>query len=121
MPAKTLMVWSDALLQYNFGPTHPMAPVRLGLTRGLIEGLELLKNVELADAPVARRAELELVHDPEFISRVEAEEVDFAYGLGTEDDPVFTGMHERSEERRVGRVCTWRWCCDFYMNKSWCV
>src|SRR5699024_12059229 len=97
MPAKTLLVWSDELLQYNFGPTHPMAPVRLGFTRSLIGALELLKSVEVADAPVAPRAELELVHDPEFISRVEAEEADLPYGLGTEDDPVFAGMH-RSEE-----------------------
>lgn len=94
MPAKTLMVWSEELLQYNFGPTHPMAPARLGLTRGLIEGLDLLDGLELAEAPVADRSELELVHDPEFITRVEQERADEEYGLGTEDDPVFEGMHE---------------------------
>lgn len=104
MPAKTLLVWSDELLQYNFGPTHPMAPVRLGFTRSLIGALELLKSVEVADAPVAPRAELELVHDPEFISRVEAEEADLPYGLGTEDDPVFAGMHEAAARIAGGTV-----------------
>lgn len=94
MTAKTLMVWSEALLNYNFGPTHPMAPLRLGLTRDLIDSLGLLPKVELADAPVASRSELELVHSPEFIRRVEHEETAPQFGLGTEDDPVFDGMHE---------------------------
>jgi len=94
MPAKTLMVWSEELLEYNFGPTHPMAPVRLGFTRGLIDELGLLDRVETAPAPLASRGELELVHDPEFIHRVEAEKRDEKYGLGTEDDPIFSGMHE---------------------------
>ncbi len=104
MPAKLLMVWSDALLQYNFGPTHPMAPLRLGLTRGLIDELDLLGKIEVADAPVAQRQELELVHDPEFISRVQAERVDVEYGLGTEDDPVFTGMHEAASRIAGGTL-----------------
>lgn len=94
MAGKMLMVWSQALLEYNFGPTHPMAPVRLGLTRGLIDELGLTDRLEILDAPVATRAELELVHDPDFISQVQAERVDLDRGLGTEDDPVFAGMHE---------------------------
>lgn len=94
MPAKMLMVWSDALLHYNFGPTHPMAPIRLGLTRGLIDGLDLTKKIDLGDAPVATRSQLELVHSPDFIDHVQAEKAADSFGLGTEDDPVFSGMHE---------------------------
>src|SRR5690625_746057 len=108
MPAKTLMVWSEELLQYNFGPTHPMAPARLDLTRGLIESLDLLDGLELAEAPVARRNELELVHDPDFISSVEQERSDEQYGLGTEDDPVFEGMHEAAARIAGGTLAATR-------------
>src|SRR5699024_6592037 len=89
---------------YNFGPTHPMAPIRLGLTKGLIDALDLTAGIEIADAPVASRSELELVHDGRFIDSVQAERPDEAVGLGTEDDPVFEGMHEAASRIAGGTL-----------------
>ena len=95
------VVWSPELLGYDFGHGHPMAPARLDLTMGLVRALGLLDGDV---APAILRPEpasddvLELVHDPEYVAAVRAASEhgtpDPARGLGTEDDPVFPGMHE---------------------------
>src|SRR5690606_6815765 len=72
------VVWSPELLGYDFGPGHPMAPARLDLTMGLVRALGLLD-----DGPGVT-----FVH-PEPASDEVLEPV-----AGTEDDPVFPGMHE---------------------------
>jgi acetoin utilization protein AcuC len=48
-----------------------------------------------APVPVSQ-AELELVHDRRYITAVRTGVADAAFGLGTPDNPVFTGMHEAS-------------------------
>ncbi len=118
MPAKTLMVWTPALLRYNFGPTHPMAPVRLGLTKGLIDSLGVTDGLELAEPPIASTAELALVHSPDFIERVQLEQVDHAYGLGTEDDPVFEGMHEAAARIAGGTLLAARTVWDGSVERA---
>jgi acetoin utilization protein AcuC len=98
------MSWDDRLTQYNFGPGHPLAPVRVELTVRLADALGVLTapGVTVAPAPAATEADLELVHDPEYIAAVRrAGESGFdpsllRFGLGTADDPVFPGMHEAS-------------------------
>ena len=44
----------------------------------------------------ATQAELEFVHDPQYIAAVRLGAADPAFGLGTADDPVFPGMHDAS-------------------------
>src|SRR5699024_6882950 len=94
MAEQTILVWSEELLTYHFGETHPMAPTRLGLTRELVRAFGLCEHVRVVDPPVATRAELETVHDHDYVSAVVAERPSRRYGLGTDDDPVFAGMHE---------------------------
>ncbi|MPV50472.1 MULTISPECIES: acetoin utilization protein AcuC [unclassified Pseudactinotalea] len=94
MSEQTVLVWSEELLTYHFGASHPMAPTRLGLTRELVRAFGLCEGVRVVDPPVATDAELELVHRPEYIAAVRAGAASARYGLGTADDPVFAGMHE---------------------------
>jgi acetoin utilization protein AcuC len=104
--------WDDRLAGYDFGPQHPLAPVRVKLTMELAAGLGVLaaENVTVAAAPPASDAELQLVHDPAYIDTVRYAgglagssangPVDavrlLTHGLGTSDDPVFAHMHEAS-------------------------
>jgi acetoin utilization protein AcuC len=104
------VAWDDALTGYDFGPRHPMAPLRLKLTMELAQALGLFHadGVAMEVPPAATDAELELVHDPLYIAMVKmagsparqgqdlATRALLMYGLGTEDDPVFTHMHEAS-------------------------
>jgi acetoin utilization protein AcuC len=109
--------WDDKLAGYDFGPSHPLAPIRVKLTMELATAFGVLSadNVTVRAAPPASDDELEFVHDPDYIATVRyagglpgdgkagdgpAESVDvqrlLRHGLGTQDDPIFPGMHDAS-------------------------
>ena len=93
---------------YNFGPNHPMSPKRLDLTSSLARELGIfdLPHVDLVEAYVASDDEIATVHTRDYIQAVRRVGADPTlcepdWGLGTEDDPAFAGMHEASA-RLVG-------------------
>jgi acetoin utilization protein AcuC len=92
--------WDDALVGYDFGPSHPLAPVRVELTIELARCLGVLSGsaVTMLDVVPADDDLIGLVHTPDYIDAVRRAgstlEADVAHGLGTVDDPVFAGMHE---------------------------
>jgi acetoin utilization protein AcuC len=95
--------WDDGLTEYDFGHGHPLAPVRVELTMALGRcfGLFDAPGVSLAPVPPAGDRLLELVHAPDYIKAVRdvahAPHAQRArYGLGTDDNPVFPGMHQAS-------------------------
>jgi acetoin utilization protein AcuC len=97
------LVWDERLTGYDFGPGHPLAPVRVELTMALARELGVLARPDVTTlTPVvpAGQDELELVHDAAYIDAVRAAGLDGRpngrYGLGTTDNPVFAGMHEAS-------------------------
>src|SRR5271170_7819925 len=107
------VAWDDRLAGYDFGPGHPMAPIRLKLTMELAQtfGLGRQDGVSIVTPAAATGAELELIHDPAYVGLVRlagstepqapdkqelTTRVLLMHGLGTEDDPVFPGMHEAS-------------------------
>ena len=98
------VAWDDSLTGYNFGPGHPLAPIRVELTVQLARALGVLdgEGVTVVRPEPATDEELAYVHDLDYIEAVKqaggAEPVLVAgrYGLGTEDDPIFPAMHEAS-------------------------
>ena len=102
MPGPLILAWNDRLTEYDFGPGHPLAPVRVELTMALSRELGVLAqpSVSLLDPAPAGPDELELVHDPAYIDAVRQAGRDglgnLSFGLGTPDNPVFAGMHEAS-------------------------
>ena len=102
MPGPLTVAWDEQLTGYDFGPDHPLAPVRVELTMALARELGVLTqpSVSMLDPAPADRDELELVHDPAYIDAVRQAGRDgmgnLRYGLGTPDNPVFAGMHEAS-------------------------
>jgi acetoin utilization protein AcuC len=115
MACRLHVAWDERLADYHFGPGHPLAPVRVELTMRLAHefGLWARPGVTVAAPARATDAELALVHDPGYIAAVRTvtgwaedlgarglEETHLRYartfGLGTEDNPVFPGMHQAS-------------------------
>ena len=105
------VAWDGRLAGYDFGPGHPMAPVRLELTIELARafGLFAAAGVTVERPAPATDAELGLAHIQPYIAAVRqaggpqpgapARE----YGLGTGDNPVFAGMHDAGSGCRIGR------------------
>lgn len=104
----TSLVWDDSLAEYDFGPGHPLAPIRVQLAMRLIRefGLDTGVGVEvIGDIEPAADDVLERVHTRDYIAAVRAAGgeppvPDPSRGLGTSDDPVFPQMHRAS-----ARVC----------------
>jgi acetoin utilization protein AcuC len=100
MTQRLRVVWTPEMLRYDFGRGHPMAPDRLDLTMRLARELGLLDDVDLVGAGPASDALLTTVHEPAYVAAVRRADVegipDPERGLGTDDDPVFAGMHEAS-------------------------
>jgi acetoin utilization protein AcuC len=92
--------WDDALVGYDFGPSHPLNPIRVELTIALARELGVLDLPQVETLPVAAATdeELTLVHTPDYLDAVRRAgttlAADLEHGLGTPDDPVFAGMHE---------------------------
>ncbi|CAJ64327.1 MULTISPECIES: acetoin utilization protein AcuC [Frankia] len=98
----TILAWDPAMAGYDFGPQHPLHPVRLGLTMDLAESLGVLDapGLRIATPTLAPDELIELVHDPLYLNAVRAApdptraRMAALFGLGTADNPVFQRMHE---------------------------
>jgi len=105
-PESCAVVWDEAFTDYDFGTFHPMAPVRLTLTRdlALAGGLLDRPGVEVIGTDIATDEQLAAVHDAPYIEAVRrasgpdapaADEL-IRFGIGGDDVPPFPGMHTAS-------------------------
>ena len=102
-PIPSALIWDPAFAAYRFRPDHPFNPKRLELAISLIEAYGLLDGpgIQLVRPRTATEEELYRVHTPEYVAAVKrlgAGGVDpkegWKWGLGTDDNPLFEGMHE---------------------------
>jgi len=99
MPDRATLVFDERLIAYDFGPSHPLNPVRVALTMQLARELGVVDGLDVVTAEPCTSEQLATVHTPEYIERVAAISADPTQsdpfvGLGTSDNPVFAGMHE---------------------------
>ncbi len=109
--ARAVLLWSPELLGYDFGPGHPMSPLRLRLTMGLITAFGLLDDLDVVAPEPASDELLRLVHEQAYIDHVRAEAgagPPYPWGIGDTDNPVFAGMHEASSRVVGGTVAATR-------------
>ncbi|WP_298446679.1 acetoin utilization protein AcuC [Gordonia sp. (in: high G+C Gram-positive bacteria)] len=100
----TAVIWSEEFLDYKWAYTHPMSPIRLALTMDLARGLGVLDGVDTTPPLPVDDDILRTVHTQGYIDAVRAVGSGMAslsgpmlerlFGLGSEDNPVFAGMHE---------------------------
>ncbi|HZV47954.1 MAG TPA: acetoin utilization protein AcuC [Thermodesulfovibrionales bacterium] len=101
---KTAFIYSDDFAKYDYGPEHPLKPVRLKLTHDLIRayGLLSLQDVRVVEAKPAEEDDLLLYHTRDYIEMLKAVNSGLEipdeerYGLGFGDNPVFEGVFEWS-------------------------
>ncbi|MCA1831949.1 MAG: acetoin utilization protein AcuC [Actinomycetota bacterium] len=113
MSKRVGLVWDPKSLSYDFGPQHPLKPVRVELTVELSRSLGLLSHpgLERRSARDATREELRLVHSAVYIEAVEriSQEAhdpftSYGWGIGSGDNPAFRGMHEASAHIAGGSI-----------------
>lgn len=98
-----IFIYSDQLLSYHFSDHHPFNQLRLKITMDLLKKVDALSDEHIVAPRLASDEELLLNHERSFIEAVKLasvgelpeQKVD-RFGIGTEDTPVFKGMHEAS-------------------------
>lgn len=103
MTCQASFIFSSAFLNYHFHSDHPFNQKRVLLAKDLLEKINLLTSNEIIEARKATDDELALFHDLAYIQAVKRAsdgklqtEEGLEYGIGTEDTPIFNGMHEAS-------------------------
>ncbi len=103
----TCVVFDESLTDYDFGPAHPMSPVRVDLAVRLARSLAILDSDSVdgqeglisVPAPDATDDDLLVIHDRDLVDAVRRSSIDPSrhdprHGLGTDDNPTFPRMHE---------------------------
>jgi acetoin utilization protein AcuC len=103
MTSDSIFIYSDDLLSYKFNSHHPFNQFRLKLTLDLLKKHGAIEDRFIIPPKMATDEQLALIHDVSYIQAVKqagngnlAQEIAENYGLGTEDTPIFPGMHEAS-------------------------
>jgi acetoin utilization protein AcuC len=100
---RVALVW-DGDLDYDFGPSHPLQPVRVELTVELIRAAGICAGPGRVEVPsrALEADELLRVHDADYVEAVQRFGADptarggWRFGFGPGDNPAFEGMHEAS-------------------------
>ena len=97
-PGPAAVVFEPTLTEYDFGPSHPMSPLRVDLTMRLAADLGVLgRGLRVVPAPIASDDLIATVHSAELIEAVMRAgrdgTIDGPHGLGSDDNPVFPDMH----------------------------
>lgn len=100
MTCKSSFVFSDKFLNYHFNAEHPFNQKRVTLAKELLEDTNTLNDADVVAPRLATEEELALFHDRAYIEAVKkagkgqlSEQEGTEFGLGTEDTPIFEGMH----------------------------
>jgi acetoin utilization protein AcuC len=101
---KAALIWDPSFSTYRFRSDHPFNPKRLELTISLLEEMDLLSASGISVVPprLATDEELLRVHSAEYLEAVKrlgraggaGAQEGRRWGLGTDDNPIFEGMHE---------------------------
>jgi acetoin utilization protein AcuC len=97
---ETAFIYTDAYLDYDYGPAHPLRIGRLKLAYELINGYGLLdlRSAQFLPTLKAEPKELAVYHSEEYLNilreanegRITGEA--YLYGLGPGDNPIFPGL-----------------------------
>jgi len=101
---KTAFIYTNAYLDYDYGPTHPLRIIRLKLTYDLIKayGLVDLPSVQFIPTIKAEEKDLAAFHSEEYLKILkQANEGHlpgsaYYFGLGPGDNPIFPGLYNFS-------------------------
>jgi len=109
--------YHDRMLDYDFGPRHPLRPERLARTVALLRSVGGLEPI---DPGLGDETDLLRVHDTDYIACVRklsgGEDITASAqresGFGSMDNPVFSGMHEAAMAYVAGTARAARAACE---------
>lgn len=106
MVGVTAFIYSDEYLKYQFGPTHPLQPIRQRYTLDLLQKMHAFGEKAKIRKPVpASEEDLQLVHNKEYIDFVKRASVSGGTLLDRGDTPAVKGIYEGACSVVGGSIC----------------
>jgi acetoin utilization protein AcuC len=101
---KTAFIYSEEFENFTYSPTHPLKPIRFKLMYELANayGLFDIPHARLIQPVPCSEEDLATVHSIEYIEAIKHGAERFpewdliSFGLGTEDNPIFSQVYEKS-------------------------
>jgi acetoin utilization protein AcuC len=101
---KAAFVYSDEFIKYYFGPSHPLNPIRLKMTKELLESYNLFDKgfLSLVHPKPAEEESVSAIHSKEYMEVVKALSSGekppeyIRFGFASADNPPFRGMYDAS-------------------------
>lgn len=101
---RAALIRVEKFRKYDYGQTHPMKIYRLQLTFELMRqlGLTETNRVALIDPQPATEEDVLTFHTPEYLEVLKSADSGlffpsaYRYGLGLDDNPIFSGVYEGS-------------------------
>jgi acetoin utilization protein AcuC len=101
---KNAFIYTDAYLNYDYGPTHPLRIIRLKMTYELVKAYGLFELDSAQFIPTAKAEEKDLAsfHSREYLGVLKQANEGrlipdaYSYGLGPGDNPIFEGLYDWS-------------------------
>lgn len=90
--ARPVLVHTEELTRYSFGPDHPMGPDRVRLAMELAAHTGTLDAYDVVEPHPASDDLLRLVHSPGYLAALADGHEHPEYGIGGEDNPVVPGL-----------------------------
>jgi acetoin utilization protein AcuC len=101
---RTALIYTPRLLEFDYGPGHPLRNQRLHLTHDLIGACDLLAlpSARYLEPQPATEDELLILLEPDYLAVLKAVDAGrtpagaVRYGLGTGDNPILPGIYRWS-------------------------
>ncbi|MFX3625427.1 MAG: acetoin utilization protein AcuC [Ectobacillus sp.] len=100
---ENVFIYSEEFQGYRFSPEHPFNQLRVKLVLDLLNKGGFIHESQIRPPRVATDEEIGLIHDQQYIDAIKKagegkldKAVALQYGIGTDDTPIFEGMHEAS-------------------------
>ncbi len=99
LSGKTALIYSDAFLSYDFGPCHPLKPIRLKLAVELAKSMRVLRSSDVftVEPTKANVENILLFHTREYVNLIERSSMTGRGLLDQGDTPAFKGCFESSQ------------------------
>ncbi|MGQ9514616.1 MAG: acetoin utilization protein AcuC [Thermoproteota archaeon] len=106
MTGISVFIYSDDYLKYQFGPTHPMQPIRQKYTFDLLKKIGVFgNNVRHCKPKPAREDEIQIVHSKEYVNFVKRASSIGDILLDRGDTPAVKGIYEGACSVVGGSIC----------------
>ncbi|WP_416827728.1 acetoin utilization protein AcuC [Ectobacillus polymachus] len=99
----SVFIYTEKFQGYRFNREHPFNQLRVKLVFDLLSKGGFIRESQIRPPRMATDEEIALIHDEKYINAVKqagegklSEQEALQYNIGTEDTPIFQGMHEAS-------------------------